>query len=100
MIGTGASGMQVGPAIAGIVDRLKIFQRSPHWAMANPLYFETVSDDKKWVLKNIPFYAKWFRFQLFWSSSDGFHSMLRIDPDWPDKAALAQRRQCRGAQAA
>ncbi|TVV76730.1 flavin-containing monooxygenase [Sphingomonas solaris] len=86
MIGTGASGMQVGPAIAPIVDHLTIFQRSPHWAMHNPLYFETVTDEKKWVLKNIPFYGKWFRFQLFWSSSDGFHSKLRIDPDWADKA--------------
>jgi 4-hydroxyacetophenone monooxygenase len=85
MIGTGASGMQVGPAIAPSVQQLTIFQRSPHWAMHNPLYFETVTDEKKWVLKNIPYYAKWFRFQLFWSSSDGFHPMLRIDPDWPDK---------------
>jgi 4-hydroxyacetophenone monooxygenase len=85
MIGTGASGMQVGPSIAPIVQKLTIFQRSPHWAMHNPLYFETVSDDKKWVLKNIPFYAKWFRFQLFWSSSDGFHSMLRVDPGWEDR---------------
>lgn len=84
MIGTGASGMQVGPAIAPIVENLTIFQRSPHWAMANPLYFENVTDDKKWVLKNIPFYAKWFRFQLFWSSSDGFHGKLQIDPNWHD----------------
>jgi 4-hydroxyacetophenone monooxygenase len=86
MIGTGASGMQVAPAIAPVVEKLTIFQRSPHWAMYNPLYFETVSDDKKWVLNNIPFYAKWFRFQLFWSSSDGFHSTLRIDPQWPDQS--------------
>lgn len=86
MIGTGASGMQVGPAIAPAVEKLTIFQRSPHWAMHNPLYFETVTDEKKWVLKNIPFYAKWFRFQLFWSSSDGFHSMLRVDHDWSDEA--------------
>jgi 4-hydroxyacetophenone monooxygenase len=86
MIGTGASGMQVAPAIAPVVEKLTIFQRSPHWAMYNPLYFETVSDDKKWILKNIPFYAKWFRFQLFWSSSDGFHSTLRIDPAWPDQS--------------
>jgi 4-hydroxyacetophenone monooxygenase len=85
MIGTGASGMQVGPAIAPVVEKLTIFQRSPHWAMYNPLYFETVTDEKKWVLKHIPFYAKWFRFQLFWSSSDGFHSILRMDPNWPDK---------------
>jgi 4-hydroxyacetophenone monooxygenase len=86
MIGTGASGMQIGPVIAPQVGQLTIFQRSPHWAMHNPLYFEKVTDAKKWVLKNIPFYAKWFRFQLFWSSSDTFHDKLRIDPDWGDKA--------------
>jgi 4-hydroxyacetophenone monooxygenase len=85
MIGTGATGMQVGPAIAPLVGNLTIFQRSPHWAMWNPLYFKTVSENKKWVLKNIPYYSKWFRFQLFWSSSDGFHKMLQIDHEWPDK---------------
>ncbi|KMS52038.1 hypothetical protein V474_03015 [Novosphingobium barchaimii LL02] len=86
MIGTGASGMQIAPAIAPVVGNLAIFQRSPHWAMHNPLYFEKVTDDKKWVLRNIPFYSKWFRFQLFWSSSDTFHDKLRIDPDWHDSA--------------
>ena len=85
MIGTGASGMQVGPAVQDVVGNLTIFQRSPHWAMLNPLYFETVTDSKKWVLNNIPFYTKWFRFQLFWSSSDTFHHNLKVDPNWPDK---------------
>jgi 4-hydroxyacetophenone monooxygenase len=91
MIGTGASGMQVAPAIAPIVEKLTIFQRSAHWAMKNPLYFERVTDDKKWVLKNIPFYAKWFRWQLFWSSSDGFHPLLQIDPAWdqPERSLSA-----------
>ena len=85
MIGTGASGMQVGPAIQPFVENLTILQRSPHWAMLNPLYFETVTDAKKWVLNNIPFYTKWFRFQLFWSSSDTFHHNLKVDPNWPDQ---------------
>jgi 4-hydroxyacetophenone monooxygenase len=85
MVGTGASGMQVGPAIAPVVENLTIFQRSPHWAMLNPLYFQNVSDAKKWVLNNIPFYTKWFRFQLFWSSSDTFHHNLKVDPNWPDQ---------------
>ena len=38
-IGTGASGMQIGPAIAPTVGHLTIFQRSPHWARKNPLLF-------------------------------------------------------------
>jgi 4-hydroxyacetophenone monooxygenase len=65
--------------------------------MHNPLYFETVSDEKKWVLKHIPFYAKWFRFQLFWSSSDGFHSMLHVDPKWgqPTRSINAENARLR-----
>jgi 4-hydroxyacetophenone monooxygenase len=83
MIGTGASGMQVGPSIAPEVERLSIFQRSPHWAIHNPNYHETVSESIRWALKNLPFYAEWYRFQLFWASSDGLYNSLRVDPDWP-----------------
>jgi 4-hydroxyacetophenone monooxygenase len=84
MIGTGASGHQVGPSIAPAVERLTIFQRSPHWVVPNPNYHEGVSDGKKWALANIPFYLRWYRFQLFWGFADGLHEALKVDPDWPD----------------
>jgi 4-hydroxyacetophenone monooxygenase len=83
MIGTGASGMQTGPSIAPTVGKLTIFQRSPHWAIRHPLYHADVSDEVKWVIRHIPFYVSWFRFQLFWAASDGFHRTLQMDPDWP-----------------
>lgn len=83
MIGTGASGMQVGPAIAEDVEHLTIFQRTPHWVTSNPNYHRMVSDGKKWALKHIPFYAQWYRFQLAWASADGIHASLRLDPTWP-----------------
>ena len=83
MIGTGASGMQAGPAIAGEVARLTVFQRSPHWAIYNPNYHRSVSDGTKWVLENVPWYARWYRFQLFWGFADGIHAALQVDPDWP-----------------
>ena len=83
MIGTGASGMQAGPSIAGEVERLTIFQRTPHWSIYNPNYHAAVSEGKKWALKHVPFYAKWYRFQLFWASADGLHASLQIDPEWP-----------------
>jgi 4-hydroxyacetophenone monooxygenase len=83
MIGTGASGHQVGPSIAPDVERLMIFQRSPHWVVPNPNYHEGVSEGKKWALANIPFYLRWYRFQLFWGFADGLHEALRVDPDWP-----------------
>src|SRR5690606_3936522 len=57
MIGTGASAMQAGPALAPIVEKLTIFQRTPHWAVANPNYHREVSEGKKWVLEHVPFYA-------------------------------------------
>lgn len=83
LIGTGASGHQVGPAIQPDVERLMIFQRSPHWAVPNPNYHLGVSDGKKWALANIPTYLRWYRFQLFWGFADGLHSALQRDPDWP-----------------
>jgi 4-hydroxyacetophenone monooxygenase len=83
MIGTGASGHQVGPSIAPDVAHLTIFQRSPHWVVANPNYHLGVSDGKKWALANIPHYLRWYRFQLFWGFADGLHAALQVDPDWP-----------------
>jgi 4-hydroxyacetophenone monooxygenase len=69
MIGTGASGMQTGLAIAGEVDWLTIFQRSSHWVIANPNYHRFVTPGKKWILERLPHYARWYRFQLFWGFS-------------------------------
>ena len=83
MIGTGASGHQVGPTIAPDVERLMIFQRSPHWVVPNPNYHAGVSEGKKWALANVPFYLRWYRFQLFWAFADGLHAALKVDPDWP-----------------
>ncbi len=87
LIGTGASGMQIGPAIAPSVKQLTIFQRSPHWARPNPLIFATVSDAVKWGLANIPFYNKWYRFLLLWATSDGLLPALRKDPAWTEPAS-------------
>jgi 4-hydroxyacetophenone monooxygenase len=97
MIGTGASGMQTAPSIAPDVAHLTIFQRSPHWAIRHPLYHASVSEDVKWVIRHVPFYVSWFRFQLFWAASDGFHRTLQIDPDWgtPDISINAENQKMR-----
>lgn len=82
LLGTGASGHQLGPTIAPDVDRLTIFQRSPHWVVPNPTYFDEVSPAKQLALTHIPFYARWYRFQLFWAFADGLHASLQSDPAW------------------
>lgn len=97
MIGTGASGMQVGPAVADQVEQLIIFQRSPHWAVHNPLYHSRVGEGKKWALKHLPHYANWYRFQLFWAAGDGLYPSLQVDPDWatPDISLNAENHAMR-----
>jgi 4-hydroxyacetophenone monooxygenase len=86
MIGTGASAMQAGPSIAPDVAHLRVFQRTPHWAMNNPNYHRAVSAGNAWALERIPYFSNWLRFQLFWASSDGFHASLHADPSWTSPA--------------
>ncbi|MCB2073451.1 MAG: NAD(P)/FAD-dependent oxidoreductase [Novosphingobium sp.] len=83
-VGTGASGMQLGPKVAEVAGKLTIFQRSPHWARYNPLLYAQVSDAVKWGLANVPYYNKWYRFQLLWATSDLVLPTLKKDPDWPE----------------
>ncbi len=85
IVGTGASAMQVAPALAPDVAKLTIFQRTPHWVMHNPNYHKDVRPAKKWAMQHIPLYSEWYRFLLFWGQSDGFHRMLHVDPAWPHR---------------
>jgi len=91
MIGTGASGMQVGPAIADEVGRLTIFQRSAPWVLPRHNYHNTVTENVKWVLANVPYYARWYRFLLFWAYGDGVFPLLGIDPDWREPGSISAR---------
>lgn len=83
LIGTGASAMQVAPAIATEVEKLTILQRSPNWAAPNPNYHKSVPAGMRWALHHVPFLERWYRFLLFWASGDILHSTLQRDPDWP-----------------
>lgn len=83
VIGTGASAFQLAPEIAKVASRLIVFQRSPPWMVPNPRYHARVSDAKKWLLRHVPYYARWYRFQLFWPGSDGLMPSLVVDPAWP-----------------
>ena len=84
VIGTGASAMQVVPAIADKVGHLAIFQRSPQWAAPNGEYFTKVPDQVHFLMENVPFYHQWYRFRLAWIFNDRVHPSLQIDPDWSD----------------
>ncbi len=85
LIGAGASGFQVAPAIADQVRSLTVFQRTAQWMFPNPNYHATVGPGVQWALKHLPFYGRWYRFLLFWPGCDTAFAAARIDPDWPDQ---------------
>ncbi|MCF2531103.1 NAD(P)/FAD-dependent oxidoreductase [Yinghuangia soli] len=82
MIGTGASSMQVGPAIVDDVAQLTVFQRSPSWIMPRRKDDLTVSEGANWAMRHVPFYGEWFRFFTYWFASDGNFVRVVIDPEW------------------
>tara|TARA_R110000823_G_scaffold132777_5_gene261234 strand:+ start:35346 stop:37283 length:1938 start_codon:yes stop_codon:yes gene_type:complete len=89
VVGSGASAFQIVPAIVDEVSELTVFQRSAPWMFENPIYHEQVPEGKKWCLEHLPFYARWFRFLLFWPACDGAYDAVFVDPQWPH-----QERSC------
>ena len=85
MIGAGATGFQLAPAIAGTVGRLTIFQRTAQWMFPNPNYHAAVGDGTRWALRHLPFYGRWYRFLVFWPGCDTGLAAAKVDPDWPDQ---------------
>ena len=74
--------MQFMPTLAATAGDVTIFQRSPQWVRPNSEYHRTVSANTVWLLENMPFYAQWYRFGLFWRFGDGLLRTLRRDPQW------------------
>ena len=85
MIGAGASGFQIAPAIADEVGQLTVLQRTAQWMFPNPNYHEPVGPGVQWALRHLPFYARWYRFLIFWPGCDKGLAAAIVDPDWPDQ---------------
>ena len=86
VIGTGASAYQFVPEIAPDVAELTVFQRTPPWGLPAPNYHEDVPENMKWVLEHVPYFDKWYRFYLFWMTTEGFLPMVKSDPAWSGSA--------------
>lgn len=83
VIGTGATVMQLAPEIADRAQSVTIYQRSPQWARPIPGYADPIAPQAQWLLAHVPYYAAWFRFNMFWHYGDGLLKTLKKDPDWP-----------------
>ena len=82
VIGTGASAFQFVPEVARQAASVTVFQRTPPWMFNAPEYHDYLPDGKHWLLNQVPFYDKWYRFAVFWRMAEGTLDAVRKDPAW------------------
>lgn len=82
MVGAGATGFQLAPAIADRVESLTVIQRTAQWMFPNPNYHAQVGSGVRFALRHLPFYARWYRFLIFWPGCDTGLVAAQVDPDW------------------
>jgi 4-hydroxyacetophenone monooxygenase len=82
VIGTGASAMQLVPNIAGVAERVTVFQRSPQWGSPHPNYMREVSPATQLLMREVPHYLGWYRLRLVWNFGDRLHPQVQWDPEW------------------
>jgi 4-hydroxyacetophenone monooxygenase len=74
-----------GKRVAVIGTGASAYQFVPH-------YHDDVPDGMKWALEHVPFFDKWYRFWLFWMTTEGMLPMVKSDPAWngsPDAVSAA-----------
>lgn len=86
LIGAGASGFQIAPAIADDVAHLDVFQRTAQWMFPNPMYHDRVGDGTRWAMDHLPYYSRWYRFLLLWPGADKGLDAARVDPAYEQTA--------------
>lgn len=84
VVGNGASGMQVVPAIADQVSELTIFARSKQWAAPFPQFRKPMPEGVRYLMQVFPIYRGWVEQRLSWTFNDRVHGTLFRDPDWPE----------------
>ncbi|WP_396925086.1 flavin-containing monooxygenase [Mycolicibacterium sp.] len=82
LIGAGASGFQIAPAIAARVEHLTVFQRTAQWMFPNPMYHDSVPDGVRWAMNHLPYYNRWYRFLILWPGADKGLEAARSDPNY------------------
>lgn len=89
VIGSGASAFQIIPEMAECAAHLTVFQRSPAWMFPNPGYHTPVGEGQKWALRKLPYYSKWYRFWLFYTSTEGVYEQTQADPNWKESRSVS-----------
>jgi 4-hydroxyacetophenone monooxygenase len=82
VIGTGASGVQVVPAIAPDAAHVTVFMRRRYWVLNNRETDVAVSPGVRYAIERIPHYREWLRFRVYWIAGDGNYQKVLLDPIW------------------
>ena len=91
MVGAGATGFQVAPAIADQVRSLTVLQRTAQWMFPNPGYHDAVGPGVGWAIRHLPFYGRWFRFLTLWPGTDTGLAAAKVDPAWePQERSVSE----------
>jgi 4-hydroxyacetophenone monooxygenase len=92
VIGSGASAMQIVPAIADQVSHLLVFQRTPPWVAPFDKFHQEIAADVRYLLRTFPVYRAWYFLKLYWQLGDKVLDALQKDPAWPhpDRAVSAR----------
>ena len=91
VIGTGATAMQIVPAIADAAAKTLVFQRSPQWVAPNDNYLREVPEGVRLLMEHLPYYASFYRLRLTWQFQDKLLATLYRDPSWshPERSVNA-----------
>lgn len=82
VIGAGASGFQLVPAIAETTAHVDVYQRTAQWMAPNVNYHAPVGDGARWATRHLPYYGRWLRFVTWWPIADALNEQITIDPEW------------------
>ena len=75
MIGTGASAVQIVPAIASVVSKLEVFQRSATWIV--PRNDQAISVTRRALFRTVPLLMRLWRWLLYLLLEGGVIAFLR-----------------------
>ena len=82
VIGAGASGFQLVPAIAESAEHVDVYQRTPQWMAPNIAYHDAIPDGARWAIRHLPYYGRWLRFLSWWPLTDAAQERVMVDPGW------------------
>jgi len=82
IVGAGCTAVQIVDACVDAVAHLTVFQRQPHWVAPRKRLTDDVPDHRRYLGRQLPYYANWNRLKSFWGTADNNYPVILQDPEW------------------